>query len=161
MVCRCTGRVYIDNFRPGFSSFHVRTALHRAAGLSESAADSVPFRLTRNIERILQPFLLNSIMKSTVGALLLAMRTTSESGGLLEPYVTLFLLDEMKQSKQQDPCTSVAGEKQLIMNRLITTAPKLHLSDGVCIEAGLNRLIQLAQSPDCIALMEAHWEPWL
>jgi phosphatidylinositol kinase/protein kinase (PI-3 family) len=147
-----------------FSSFHVRSALHRAAGLSEPSSDAVPFRLTRNIERILQPFLLNSIMKSTVGAILIALRTTSNSGGLLEPYINLFLLDEMTSAakdKTQNYRPHVADEKQLLMNRLTTTAPSLHSQHDICIEAGLNRLIELAQSPDCIALNELQWLPWL
>mmetsp|Transcript_5494 Transcript_5494/g.16211 ORF Transcript_5494/g.16211 Transcript_5494/m.16211 type:complete len:1091 (-) Transcript_5494:103-3375(-) len=164
MICQYTGRVYVDNFRPNFSSFHVRTALHRSVGLSESSADSVPFRLTRNIERILQPFLLNSILKSTMGAILLALKTTSKSGGLLEPYICLFLLDEMvstKEGKAQDYRTRVADEKDLMINRLTTTAPSLHSPYDISIEAGLNRLLQLAQSPDCIALNEFQWQPWL
>jgi hypothetical protein len=164
MICQYTGRVYLDNIRPRFSSFHVRSALHRAAGLSEPSSDAVPFRLTRNIERILQPFLLNSIMKSTVGAILIALRTTSNSGGLLEPYINLFLLDEMTSAakdKTQNYRPHVADEKQLLMNRLTTTAPSLHSQHDICIEAGLNRLIELAQSPDCIALNELQWLPWL
>lgn len=164
MICQYTGRVYVDNFRPNFSSFHVRTALHRSVGLSEPSADSVPFRLTRNIERMLQPFLLNSILKSTMGAILLALKTTSKSGGLLEPYISLFLLDEMtstEEGKAQDYRTRVADEKDLMINRLTTTAPSLHSPHDISIEAGLNRLIQLAQSPDCIALNEFQWQPWL
>ena len=49
---------------------------------------SVPFRLTRNMERLLQPSFC-TLFNSSIGTILLAMRYTLEPGGLLEPYICL------------------------------------------------------------------------
>jgi hypothetical protein len=154
MFCQHTGRVHFNDFRPAFS-------FSRPA----SSSGSVPFRLTRNIERLLQPFLLHSIFKTTIGTILLAMRHTLEPGGLLEPYICLFVgagIDGINHARSQGCITNIFEEKRMILDRVLTIAPPLKFSPGgLQIEIGLTKLIHLAQSPDCIAINAPNWEPWL
>ena len=159
MLCQHTGRVHFNDFRPAFSFSR------SASSGSLPSSGSVPFRLTRNMERLLQPFLLHSIFKTTIGTILLAMRYTLEPGGLLEPYICLFVgaeIDGNNHARSQGCLTKIFEEKRAIIDRVLTIAPPLKFSpSGLQIESGLTKLIHLAQSPDCIAINAPNWEPWL
>ena len=117
------------------------------------------------MERLLQPFLLHSIFKTTIGTILLAMRYTLEPGGLLEPYICLFVgaeIDGNNHARSQGCLTKIFEEKRAIIDRVLMIAPPLKFSpSGLQIESGLTKLIHLAQSPDCIAINAPNWEPWL
>ena len=115
MLCHHTGRVHFNDFRPAFSFSR------SASSGSLPSSGSVPFRLTRNMERLLQPFLLHSIFKTTIGTILLAMRYTLEPGGLLEPYICLFVgaeIDGNNHARSQGCLTKIFEEKRAIIDRV-------------------------------------------
>jgi len=93
------------------------------------------------------------------------MRYTLEPGGLLEPYICLFVgaeIDGNNHARSQGCLTKIFEEKRAIIDRVLTIAPPLKFSpSGLQIESGLTKLIHLAQSPDCIAINAPNWEPWL
>jgi len=154
MLCQHTGRVCINEFRPHLTVHSSKL---------DVCTQAVPFRLTRNIERLLQPFLLDSVFKSTMGATLVALRTTLDLGGVLEPYMCLFLFDECASTDKTSSVsfTQIIKETQIIINRIKAAAPPPTLSVSSDIETGLHKIVKLAQSPENIATMLPHWQPWL
>mmetsp|Transcript_18261 Transcript_18261/g.56203 ORF Transcript_18261/g.56203 Transcript_18261/m.56203 type:complete len:2156 (-) Transcript_18261:318-6785(-) len=156
LVCQHTGHVHIHDFRP---------ALMPCQNKPKQLADLAPFRLTRNIERLLQPFLLHSTFKSTMGAILLALESALQPGELLDPYICLFLSSEIhadyQGSTMRNSNMKIVEAKRLIVERIIAHAPPLIVSSSHHIEANLTKLIHLAQSPNHIAIMEPRWQPWL
>jgi len=156
LVCQRTGHVHIDDFRP---------ALMPCQNRPKQLADLAPFRLTRNIERLLQPFLLHSTFKSTMGAIFLALESALQPGELLDPYICLFLSSEIHAdypgSTMRDSNIKIVEAKRLVIERIIAHAPPLIVSSSHHVEANLTKLIHLAQSPNHVAIMEPRWQPWL
>merc|ERR1712176_1394056 len=150
VFCHESGRACVDGFR-------------RKSGKRNwsKSTESIPFRLTRNIEHLLQPFLLHGIFKSTAGAVLFSLNSSLQGGGLLAPYLYLFLRGEVASISDNIAKDYILGEERAIKDRLTKVAPRLDASSDVSIETQLNELINLAQSPDLIALKDPEWSPWL
>jgi phosphatidylinositol kinase/protein kinase (PI-3 family) len=156
IFCQYSGRVCAADFHPCISS---------ASSYPEPHLSEMPFRLTRNIERVLQPFLFNGVFKSSLGSISFALQHTLEPGGFLEPYVYLYLGDERTDvSSQNVPAQSHVLKKtiQIIKSRIQSSAPPRDISSSVVhVESGLSKLVEQALSPDNIATMLPQWQPWL
>lgn len=155
MFCQVSGRMSTVDFQPRLSLKSNELQLHLC---------EMPFRLTRNIERVLQPFLFNAVFKSSIGTILIALRHTLEPGGFLEPYLQLFLGDEhIHGCNPHVPVhVHILENMARITNRILKSAPPLAFpSCSACVETGLSNLVSHAIAPDNIATMPPLWQPWL
>mmetsp|Transcript_22086 Transcript_22086/g.26584 ORF Transcript_22086/g.26584 Transcript_22086/m.26584 type:complete len:167 (+) Transcript_22086:889-1389(+) len=107
------------------------------------------FRLSRNIERVLQPLMLGSIFKPCLGALANAIDTEfHDPGNFLFPALSLVTTE--KNQHLLDVC----------IRNVHSISPNC-TDDENHLESGLTRLIEAALSPCSLAQCQPTWLPWL
>jgi len=142
--CTATRRVVV-------AEFYLAAARDAAVG-----APAMPFRLTRNVTAFLGPLALEGFTLG-VGLTALALReSTATPGGLLLPYLDLFL-SAARPGEAADVDANVASIAAEVKN----LAPLVVGAGAGAIDDNIRRLIDSARAPARLALMEASWQPWI
>ena len=161
MLVNCqNGTVLTREFRPVYKDG------------SLNLSESVPFRLTRNITRLLGPTMLNGTLRHCIGAVAMCF---SERRDLMKNYLSLFIRDDMVSYTRSKSATQrseleerEAIEKMLpqviknaenVISRIENLRPQV--SDKEELDTSVVKLIEDATTEENLSQMSATWHPWL
>ncbi len=164
MLVNCqNGTVLTRELRPIYSG---------KEGSLSNLSETVPFRLTRNLTRLLGPTLVNGTMRASIGAVAMCF---SERRDLMKNYLSLFIRDDMVSYTRSKSATQRseleerdAIEKMLpqviknaesVISRIENLRPQI--GDKEELDTNVLKLIEDATNEENLSQMPATWHPWL
>jgi len=136
---------------------------------------SVPFRLTRNIEEFIGPFVMKGIFITAMASAASAIHANENS---LEPSLQLLCRDDivswyLSKSSQREGSQRSTQELErqlsdrvkknvhLVLSRLRECAVNNDIQHDTTADDGVRKLISLATSPHNLVAMPSNYAPWL
>jgi len=160
-----SGRVLTRELRPNYSG---------KDGSMYNLAESVPFRLTRNLTRLLGPTLVDGTMRASMGSVAICL---SERRDLMKNYLSLFIRDDMVSYTRSKSATQrsereervaieemrpqVTKNAEAVMSRIEALRPELDRTEGKELDSEVVSLIQSASNEDDLCQMPSTWHAWL
>ena len=161
MNCQ-SGTVLTREFRPNYSG---------EEGSMHNLGESVPFRLTRNLTRLLGSTLVDGTMRASIGAVAMCF---SERRDLMKNYLSLFIRDDMvsytrsksaTQRSEREERAAIAEmlpqvivNAEAVMSRIESLRPKTGSEE---LDTAVIKLIEDATNEEKLCQMPPTWHAWL